>query len=1368
LTWQGSTDPNNDNVQYKVYFGTDETPDDGTVGFGSEYKKTVDSPNYTIKDLKYATQYYWKVVATDGAGGQTEGPVWSFTTKKELLSLTNPTAKVNNDGTIDVTVTSESAANDFEVYVYYQSANSSTPWSTKRVKLKNTANDVFEGTMPKGGFLSRNNFDDYEAVGYWFVVTDGTQELRVPKETENPPYFFTHAINGSMTNGLAVINPGYNMVGVKVEHDNQGDVTKNKIIFTNKHSLYLVCSASKDGQTISDATSSDDVAQKVQLISKSLKIQKNNLFIGGNKINLSILHPLTKCTLTFPNVYTAAGENSTFRLKISRNYWMAYILDGTSTFFDILNTVAKKTIKADTTLYNQIIQSRGSKPGIDNSQNSEQIEYFAEEIRKAYVKTLIDAFYKDINDNTSKWYDQLNYYFDLTNGYKPGRMKFLFEYILGKTFDKKFEEKFFDNFKEELKGDAKEEIIKDMLVQISKIATNVVVIAKGAVTVANLDWKLVDLLTLPPNDEVILQNKQLYKVNSILVGPTDKSYSSYPDYMKDVVQGWHISRVGNKTEFKISVANNSRISLSNIWVGMDIYAPDTLNPTDGTVVKGEKIENTYTPISDDGTDGTTHKGLIKFNAYKNGQKIATTYVDPTTNEKFGQGVMIGPGETVNFKADYSLITSVTGYQYTPGIYDVQYAVWKDGYPGSFTATPLVYPDKIKLMVIDDKKPTAPFQTEYPDKPFNFIGKSDGQNVELGWTGVNKNKNKDVVYYRLQRADNSSGPFQTIALVYSGQYSYIDADEALTLGNEYYYKLSAMDNGGNESVNDMVSVKIEETLNLISPSLISPSNGSSISTLTPSLYWTTPAGDTKYRVQLSDGSDFNNVLIDSITTQDSLAIDQLKNNNSYYWRVEAVEGDQSSDWSETYSFRTNVSASSTLEVTPKDSVILDNNSGTFELKVQNSGDGIMNWNTTSDQDWLNISYGKSGVNDGVIDVSYTSNGSAKRIGHITISADNASGSPKVIKIIQNAPVMPDDAGPIYGEDNVCMGSQDVNYSIDSINNASYYEWKIIPDTAADIYGNDPSVTLNWNPNYNGLATLKVRGDNQNGSGAYDSIQILVPGKLTVNAGNDVSSCSSNDINLSGYASNYKEVLWKSSGDGKFDDSTNLNTIYIPGNQDSISNSFKLYLIATPLFSKCSSYLVDSLQVTISRLGKINSPSGPDSVNTEITRTSTFTIDPVQNANRYHWYVYPEDAGTFDSQMQKGLITWKEGYEEDSAFIKVVAGNDCDSISSDSVRVKLYTSGVGVNEIQQESRKITIYPNPNRGKFYIKIPNINSDIDIVVLDMTGSVVLKRHLQKPKLVNSTYYLDLSTYPQGLYFVSLKSDNTRYYGKIIIQKSQ
>ena len=75
LSWN-CTDPDDDPLIYTLYLGKDTNPE--------EYKSGIKGNNINIGSLEYNTTYYWRIEAFDGKGGITQGPLWSFKTRKKF------------------------------------------------------------------------------------------------------------------------------------------------------------------------------------------------------------------------------------------------------------------------------------------------------------------------------------------------------------------------------------------------------------------------------------------------------------------------------------------------------------------------------------------------------------------------------------------------------------------------------------------------------------------------------------------------------------------------------------------------------------------------------------------------------------------------------------------------------------------------------------------------------------------------------------------------------------------------------------------------------------------------------------------------------------------------------------------------------------------------------------------------------------------------------------------------------------------------------------------------------------------------------------------------------------------------------------
>ncbi len=169
LSWECS-DPDGDPLKYDIYFGTDPNP--------PLVKEDLAELRYNPGSLSYETTYYWKVVAKDGKGGVTEGPVWKFTTRGNTPpnTPTNPTPKNGAKNVpIDTKLSWECSDPDGDPLKY----------------------DVYLGTNPNPPLvfkdLDENKYDpmtlDKNKTYYWKIVAkDGGGGVR-----EGPVWKFTTA-----------------------------------------------------------------------------------------------------------------------------------------------------------------------------------------------------------------------------------------------------------------------------------------------------------------------------------------------------------------------------------------------------------------------------------------------------------------------------------------------------------------------------------------------------------------------------------------------------------------------------------------------------------------------------------------------------------------------------------------------------------------------------------------------------------------------------------------------------------------------------------------------------------------------------------------------------------------------------------------------------------------------------------------------------------------------------------------------------------------------------------------------------------------------------------------------------------------------
>ncbi len=174
---------------------------------------------------------------------------------------------------------------------------------------------------------------------------------------------------------------------------------------------------------------------------------------------------------------------------------------------------------------------------------------------------------------------------------------------------------------------------------------------------------------------------------------------------------------------------------------------------------------------------------------------------------------------------------------------------------------------------------------------------------------------------------------------------------LAENHTYYWRVNATNSEGKSQWSEIweFTTRASEILEL--PTIANPKNEQHGVPLTGYLAWHTVKNATKYRVQISLDADFTNLISDfkeiSIL---SVLYSRLNYYTDYYWRVSARNNFASSDWSETYSFRTKIQEPmlkspgiDELDVPRTGFLMWDGTKGSNKYHLQLSDDYSFNFN-----------------------------------------------------------------------------------------------------------------------------------------------------------------------------------------------------------------------------------------------------------------------------------------------------------------------------------------------------------------------------------------------------------------------------------------
>ncbi len=143
---------------------------------------------------------------------------------------------------------------------------------------------------------------------------------------------------------------------------------------------------------------------------------------------------------------------------------------------------------------------------------------------------------------------------------------------------------------------------------------------------------------------------------------------------------------------------------------------------------------------------------------------------------------------------------------------------------------------------------------------------------------------------------------------------------LLFGKTFYYRIRATHAF---DTSDWSTVKAMTTY--AKPSLSSPSNNANNQALFLTFKWQNFNGVIRYTIQTSNNENFEPALT-YFSDSNSIVIDNFNFNKTYYWRVNAINADDISQWSDVYSFNT---ANSVVLVSPANESDNVNKSPRFE-------------------------------------------------------------------------------------------------------------------------------------------------------------------------------------------------------------------------------------------------------------------------------------------------------------------------------------------------------------------------------------------------------------------------------------------------------
>ena len=367
-------------------------------------------------------------------------------------------------------------------------------------------------------------------------------------------------------------------------------------------------------------------------------------------------------------------------------------------------------------------------------------------------------------------------------------------------------------------------------------------------------------------------------------GATDQNISLYIDWTDITGNSGYMYQIDTSQNFNSSLFqegttafNNSHIGVSDLLFGTTYYWRACAKSAVDTSVWSDTWHFTtyYTVTNTSPSNGVINQDTSLYLNWSDITGNAGYMYQIDSSQNFNSSLLQEGATTQNnsYVGISDLLYGTTYYWRTCAKSAVDTSIWSDAW--YFT--------------------TSYQMTESP----NLISPTNGStgisytSVDLEWSSI-----PEATSYQYQYSQDDS--FNTG--VFNGTIAFLTE----TIGNldqntTYYWRVKGQNSSGYSPWSEIWNFTTE-TESLDTPVLVSPANNAINQETDITLVWNTVADATNYKCEYSTDNTFvSSTSVFTASTETSLT--ELDNNTQYFWRVQATDGSQFSEWSEVWNFTT---------------------------------------------------------------------------------------------------------------------------------------------------------------------------------------------------------------------------------------------------------------------------------------------------------------------------------------------------------------------------------------------------------------------------------------------------------------------------------
>lgn len=188
-----------------------------------------------------------------------------------------------------------------------------------------------------------------------------------------------------------------------------------------------------------------------------------------------------------------------------------------------------------------------------------------------------------------------------------------------------------------------------------------------------------------------------------------------------------------------------------------------------------------------------------------------------------------------------------------------------------------------------------------------------------------------------------------------------------------------------------------------------------------------------------------------------------------------------------------------------------------------------------------------------------------------------------------------------------------------------------------------------------------------------------------------------------------------------------------------------------------------QLTVRRISNNSNTGNITSLDTNLTWTQFPGYGSCQTCE---FIMHKKPATYFSTTTGQWNFTWTAP-SSNIGNIRLYACFNASDNSNDETGDEIYyttltltPSALGINEQDEFSSSIGIFPNPSRGEFSISIEEVTTTKEFIIYNVQG-----KQVEKITSSSLSTEINLTKQPQGLYFIKISCDKKNAFKKIIIE---